>query len=273
MVLELGFYLGADLNRARDNLWFTLLFKRPEWYAKERAGDASGIHVALRLFERVMIGGRRPSAAELRLLLCAASRVALRGHPPTGRGRGMGWPWGRVRSMLRADAADLDGYHGWGWKEPNTHIFLPQLAEHFENLRYIHVIRHGLEMAYSRNQFQLHNWGSLFGVQPPASAELLPRASLRYWARSNLRAVELGEGLLGPRFLLLNYDALCRDPENGVDSLLAFLGCSVSPAKRGRLVALPRRAPQRRDREMAPVHEEDVHALSRLGFDTVEEAL
>jgi hypothetical protein len=195
IVLELGFYLGADLNYERDNLWFTLLLKRPEWYAKERAGDSTGIHVALRLFERVMIGGRRPSMAELRL------------------------------------------------------------------------------MAYSRNQFQLHNWGSLFGVEPPASSELLPRASLRYWTRSNLRAVELGESLLGPRFLLLNYDGLCRDPETGVDSLLAFLGCSVSAAKRGRLVSLPRRAPERRDREMAPVEEEDARALSRLGFDPVEEAL
>jgi sulfotransferase family protein len=273
MVLELGFYLGADLNFERDNLWFTLLFKRPEWYAKEHAGDASGIHVALRLFERVMIGGRRPSMAELRLLLCAATRVAVRGRPPTGRGRGIGWPWGRVRSMLRAGPADLDGHRGWGWKEPNTHIFLPQLADHFDDLTYVHVIRHGVDMAYGRNQFQLHNWGSLFGVEPPASPELVPRASLRYWARSNLRAVELGERLLGPRFLLLNYDALCRDPETGVDALLAFLGCSVSAAKRGRLVSLPRRAPKRRDREMAPVEVEDARALSRLGFDAVEEAL
>jgi hypothetical protein len=273
MLLELGFYLGADLNYERDNLWFTLLFKRPEWYAKECAGDASGIHMALRLFERVMIGGRHPSMAELRLLVCAASRFAVRGRPPTGRGRGIGWPWGRVRSMLRADPADLDGYRGWGWKEPNTHIFLPQLADHFDNLTYVHVIRHGLDMAYSRNQFQLHNWGSLFGVEPPASPELLPRASLRYWARSNLRAVELGESLLGPRFLLINYDALCRDPETGVNALLELLGCSVSAAKRGRLVSLPRRAPERPDHEMAPVEEEDARALSRLGYDPVEEAL
>jgi hypothetical protein len=30
MVLDLGFYRGTDLNRVHDNLWFTLLFNRPE---------------------------------------------------------------------------------------------------------------------------------------------------------------------------------------------------------------------------------------------------
>jgi hypothetical protein len=42
MVLDLGFYRGTDLNRAHDNLWFTLLFKRPEWYAKERGVTRAG---------------------------------------------------------------------------------------------------------------------------------------------------------------------------------------------------------------------------------------
>ena len=31
IVLAQGWYLGQDLNRAKDNLLFTLLFKRPYW--------------------------------------------------------------------------------------------------------------------------------------------------------------------------------------------------------------------------------------------------
>jgi hypothetical protein len=34
VMLELGYYLGPDLNESLDTLWFTLLFKRPEiWRA------------------------------------------------------------------------------------------------------------------------------------------------------------------------------------------------------------------------------------------------
>ena len=34
LLREAGFYLGGDLNPALDNRWFTLLFKRPDWYER-----------------------------------------------------------------------------------------------------------------------------------------------------------------------------------------------------------------------------------------------
>src|ERR1700675_795212 len=35
LLIELGFYLGDDLNPALDNLTSTFLFKRPRWYGRE----------------------------------------------------------------------------------------------------------------------------------------------------------------------------------------------------------------------------------------------
>jgi len=58
-----------------------------------------------------------------------------------------------------------DQYKGWGWKEPNTHIYLEFLSKYFSDLKYIFVIRHGLDMAFSKNQAQLYNWGNLLGVK------------------------------------------------------------------------------------------------------------
>ena len=81
------------------------------------------------------------------------------------------------------------GSLGWGWKEPNTHVFLEHLAEALPALRYVHVMRDGVEMAFSGNQAQLHNWHALYGVERPAHASEAPRASLRYWLRANERAL------------------------------------------------------------------------------------
>ena len=51
--------------------------------------------------------------------------------------------------------------HLTGWKEPNTHIVLPYLLQALPNLHYVHVIRHGLDMAFSSNVAQVRLWGEL----------------------------------------------------------------------------------------------------------------
>ena len=48
---------------------------------------------------------------------------------------------------------------GWGWKIPGNFYILKQLAERYPNLKYIHSLRNGLDMAFSKNQNQLNNWG------------------------------------------------------------------------------------------------------------------
>ena len=53
ILYDLGFYLGDDLNRAYDNLWFTLLLKRRElWPLEEHSAE---IRSAVRLFLNAMI--------------------------------------------------------------------------------------------------------------------------------------------------------------------------------------------------------------------------
>ena len=80
----------------------------------------------------------------------------------------------------------------WGWKEPNTHLLLPYLVRRFPDMRYIHVVRHGLDMAFSSNQNQLATWGEQFQIPadlPP------PVRSLRYWIAAQRRARDLGTAL------------------------------------------------------------------------------
>jgi hypothetical protein len=124
----------------------------------------------------------------------------------------------------------------WGWKEPNSHVLLPHLIDHFPGLRYVYVARHGLDMAYSRNQTQLRIWGPRFGVVAPDDAPA-PGAQVDFWIAATRRAVELGQERLGERFLFLRFEDLCRAPEVQIRRLLEFAGLVHDDALVGRLAA------------------------------------
>lgn len=222
---ELGFFMGADLNEAGDNLWFTLLFKRRELLSASADCEFSE---AVEIFSKVMSGGGSLSQEQARRVRQLAQDDRMQ-HPAS-------WLGERADSLL----ARQDGARhvtAWGWKEPNTHVFLDRLQAAFPALKYIHVMRHGVDMALSANQNQLLLWGSQFLRLPSVSPS--PRLSLAYWCDVHRRVMRLGERM-PDRFMLLNYDAFCADPQVGLDGLLRFLGQSVSSERGDRLLALVR---------------------------------
>lgn len=169
------------------------------------------------------------------------------------------------RDMHAAYLAQSARRAGWGWKVPANFFILPQLARHFGPVRYIHVIRHGLDMAFSSNQNQTRNFGRHYGVD--AAARPLPEASLAYWIRANNLALETASRL-GLDHLVLNFDRLCTDPPGGVGDLLRFLG--RDDADRLRLAALvepPASLGRYRDHDLAFVTDADRQAIRGLGFD------
>lgn len=240
-ILErLGVDMGHDRNREEDLLAFSLLFKRRDWALRQLRGDGEELRLACGLLERVLAGERPLPGAERRLVLRAGAEVFRDGHDGEGHGRGA-WSLLRAYRVLcpRAPRAGRP----LGLKEPNTHLFLEPLAAHFPGLRFVLVVRSGLDMAHSRNRVQLHLWGEHLGVTPSGDEEL---DQLRYWLAANRRAVELGTELLGARFHLLDYEALCVRPEETVRRLAEALDlpvvghaledCAalVAPSSRGR---------------------------------------
>lgn len=97
-----GVHLGGNLNTASDVVTATVLFNRPNWTARAALGEIRFEFERLRRFQR-----RR---------LRYARRVR-RERGPQGASR-------------------------WGWKEPNSHLFLPELADTFTRLRFVYVARH-----------------------------------------------------------------------------------------------------------------------------------
>jgi len=155
----------------------------------------------------------------------------------------------------------------WGWKEPNTHIFLDRLAIAFPHMRYIHVMRNGLDMAHSSNQNQLRLWGSsLLGT---AKYEVNPHWSLKYWCAVHRRVTALGRSM-GDRFLLLNYDELCRNPEAGLKTLGEFVAPSnpLSTDDLATLVRSPDSVGRFKEFGLDVFDGDDVDYARSLGFDT-----
>jgi hypothetical protein len=263
ILIDSGFHLGSDLNPALDNLWFTLLFKRPWWHAEVAAARPAEVAMGFDILTRAMAGPPQLSAAERGFVRRAALEIARRGHDHEHAGRGV---WPLVRAWrLRRGAPPPPGSIGWGWKEPNSHVYLPELTAHFADLRFVYVARHGLDMAYSGNRAQLHNWGPLFGVDPagrPADA------MLALWVRAARRAREFGRAL-GQRFLWLDYDRLCADPRSALPGLLEFAGITANVQQLTRLAMLPQPQASVGRYKTQPWRELDaanVAAVAELGF-------
>jgi len=267
IVASLGWHLGADLNHALDHLGFTLLFKHARWRTEQSAGRNRR---ALELLARSLRGRPRLRPGFLALAARAAAGMVRGGHNHLGEGSGF-WP------LVRAGKLFVDGpsrraanQRCWGWKEPNSHIFLDQIAAAFPGVRYIHTIRHGVDMAFSENLQQLMTWGSFFDVAPPSSADETPRALLTYWVRANRRAFAIGSALGSERFLSLRFEDLCRTPEAAVVRIAAFLGRDLEPGERARLAAIPN-APdsigRHRHHDLGQFRREDLDAVSELGFE------
>lgn len=268
MLSDAGFYLGGDLNLALDNRWFTVLFKRPDWYQHTLTPDDTTFAKAVDAFVDVMLRGRRGAAGHLPTLLGAAVQLSRTGHDQTRFGSGT-WPFKRLATMLRAGAPSRTEFAGWGWKEPNTHLFLPELAALIPDLRYIHVVRHGLDMAFSNNQNQLHNFGWLVS-DTQAEPISTPEASLDFWIAANRRAEELGNRILGERFLVVNLDTLWQEPGPRVAELLNFVGLDADDAlvhRLGELPVQPSSSGRYRDHDLTRFSPAQLDAVEALGFE------
>jgi hypothetical protein len=221
-----GVFIGDDLNVSLDNLSYTFLFRRPAWYLRHRE-DKRAIDTGLGILEKHLATNEPFSLAQKRFIMEAAFWNASHRLANKHRNKPR-WIYGRLAHLLRRNETDLFANKEWGWKEPNSHMMLDHLVRYFPGLKYIHTVRHGLDMAYSSNQSQLFNWGNCFGIQPPRSEEEVPSASLRYWVEANKRILDKQELLGKDKVLVLNFDRVCREPAQELHNMVDFLGIEVA---------------------------------------------
>jgi len=260
MLMRCEYYIGGSLNRAHDNLWFTLLFKRPGWF--KQLPSEKEIASTINLFVRAMTTGlsENTSESETNYIWKIARELEDVGFR-TGVDRTT------AKQLVNSRSANFNYYAGWGWKEPNTHIFLPQIAATIPTMKYVHVIRNGLDMAAGNNQQQLHNWGKFIGVPAENSMSLASR-SLEFWIAANRRAIDICERQFHERYHIINYDEFCKNPYEGVERFAEFLGVTMPDKKMEALAQLvsPKTIGRRRRHTTGMFSETQVEAVREFGF-------
>jgi hypothetical protein len=163
---------------------------------------------------------------------------------------------------IQSNNLHLDGY---GFKEPNSHIILERLMKAYPNMKYIHVIRNGLDMAFSENQNQVKLWGFMYMSKEDFSN--INYASLKYWCIVHKRILKIGQRM-GANFYLLNYERLCTYPNKELKKLCKFLNvdvrCSIGLKY---LIEKPQSIGRFRQSDISIFDPMDVAFVKELGFD------
>ena len=250
IVKQLGYFIGDDLNHANDNLLFTLLFKDIElWECTD-----NDFTTRYELLENIIARGIGPTDTQKKLLNSCINEREQHNKE---------WLEERANKAIKNNIHTTKNL--WGWKEPNTHIFLPQILKHNHKIKYIHVMRNGLDMAYSKNQNQLKLWGEkLLGYKPT----ITPDESLKYWIAVHKKILDLQQ-LQPEKIIIINYDELSSGSQSEMDKIVQFTGIDVTPKKLSLLqeLCIPQNTTARyKNFNNDFVTQEQYHFLKNLGF-------
>jgi len=113
----------------------------------------------------------------------------------------------------------------WGWKEPRSHFLLPFFHAKYPDMKLIHVIRDGRDMAFSANQNQLRKHGAAV-LDPVLREAPQPMQSAALWAKINLSIAAYAESHLAGQYLVIRFESLCAQPREVAKAISNFLGCS-----------------------------------------------
>jgi hypothetical protein len=224
-----GVNIGRDINKSNDNLMFTVLFLRPDWYNKARKRD---VRTGVEIIRKKILSKSMSCLTinEIMFMLKAIKDTSIRRKRPL-------FALKRMKEWHMYNQGQ-DKNKIWGWKEPNSMMYAKVILECYDNAKYIHVVRNGLDMAYSSNKRQLKNWGKYFDINEPDDTS--PNNNLKYWVRSNSQVISQLEQIAPQRFRVVQFDSLCKDPYSVINNFLNFLGVEYCERDIEKLCKIPK---------------------------------
>ncbi len=165
---------------------------------------------------------------------------------------------------------ERSSFNRWGWKEPNTHLYIKHLAHYYKDLKYIHVVRNGLDMAFSNNRKQLWSWGFLYDIDISAGNKPIHSFQLDYWIRSNLSAISSAKYSFGPQLYILNFDKLCMNKPTELSKLLSFLNINIDKLqleKLAKLIRQPESINRAKEKDLSIFTNKQIKEVEKMGFD------
>ena len=209
-----GVFIGDDLNVSLDSLLAALCFNRLSALSE---GEDQFSRVS-EIFYRRMQGEQALQDAATRSLLEMLAETPRQQHK-------LEFLQERVRRYFEVDADKSPAGRRWGWKLPPSLLVLERHLQFDPSLKFVQLIRHGLDMAFSSNQNQLKAWGPTLLGRP---VEVTPRDSLAYWCEAQRRFQALQQRY-PDNIRIVRFEDLCAQPAAEARRFLDFLGLSVSP--------------------------------------------
>ncbi|WP_432401118.1 sulfotransferase [Wukongibacter sp. M2B1] len=260
---QMNYYIGDDLNNANDNLWFVILLNRAKWFLNNNQANREEVMKRFNVFERIMTGSFEPTHEKITEIMNWSKECRFFDIKS-----GL-WGKERVNSIIKSQKVDYVKYIGWGWKDPATYLFIGHMKEYFKSYKYIHVIRHGLDMAYSKNILHLMWFGKLYGIETPKDSSRLRKSLLNFWIKANNEAINNAKKNLGENFLLINFDELCLKPCEEINKMLRFLGIDKNRVEIDRLYAIPKKPKdinRYQKHDLSVFDKGEIAAVRKLGF-------
>lgn len=182
-----------------------------------------------------------------------------------------------IFEQLMTEARNIEKKENKPWvsKVPGSFLFIEELSAFFPKVKFILLVRNGLDMCFSSNINQLNTWGFYFDLYPEPmfspDRKFEKHDILEYWIRANNYTVSLGNQLLGDNFLVLSYDDLCLSPEPTLTKLFNFVNQPLTSEHLQHLSSLispPKSIGRFRKHDYQSLFKpEQLEAVKSLGFD------
>ena len=114
----------------------------------------------------------------------------------------------------------------WGWKNPRSIYLLKYFHELYPEMKFIHVVRDGRDMAFSNNQNQVILYAQFILKQNELNQESFKR-SMMFWNSINLSISNYCKNNFNDNYLCIRFEDLCIDSKNMITRLCNFCNASI----------------------------------------------
>lgn len=251
IITDLGFYLGSELSAQNDNLWFALLFGRRDILVADEAEFAQ----LTAMFFRQMSRPQNLDQSDLALLQDRLEPERIQHEPKLLRQ----WHDSFLEHGRGGKTHDI-----WGWKVPYTHVVLERLLRLRPELKYIHLTRDGLDMAFSHNQNQLLTWGPIYLNRNVSNT---PADALAYWCAVHRRMARMTQQF-PDRVFNIDFGQLINSPKQVLTGLLDFIDVRPDPDLIGHCslaIKKPATIGRYRQHDTSALYPQDIEYLRSVG--------
>jgi len=207
---EIKFDFGYDVNKAFDDLSFTLLFKLPKNFRSKFKKRSKYVKRRIKIHYK-LLNNIKLNFNDYLIILKSGLL-----HLFHFRRYDYKWIYKRLKNIIYNRRKSLVL---WGWKEPHAITFIEDLYFEYPKSKFILLIRNGLDMVYTKNDQQFHNYANYFGLDKRDTSEV---NKFEFWYRFNKYAIGTGQNLFKDNFHITYYEDLAENNRDSISEIINF---------------------------------------------------